>query len=156
MAKPKPIEREKVEDDWGFLPENPGPISLEKKPRELNPDKLDRLRDIESGLLERSMAILGDALSFRDIEPGSETCPPEWRDMDPDEAVKRLRVANAAWLGKKDAPVGLDLAKQVAVGIIKARATEKTAPKTLNVTVVNMSAPLPVFDVIEVESKDDR
>lgn len=118
-------------------------------------ERMDRLRALEDQLLEQSLTIVKDTMHFRDIEPGTTEPPAEWVDADQDDQTKRLRVANAAWLSKKDAPVGLALAKEVSIGIIKARATEKSGPKVLNLNVVNMSAPLPQFECIEVES-DER
>lgn len=142
-------------DDWEFLPEETGPLALSPD-HEIAPkrERLERLRDLEDQLLERALTGLSDGLYFRDIQPGQREPPPDWQDMDPDEAQKRLRMANAAWMNKREAPVGLDLCKQVAVGIIKARATEKSAPKTLNVQVVQMSAPLPRFEVIDMDEDD--
>ena len=140
-------------DDFDFLEEDDEPRSLAKPASRA--ERMDRLRDLENTLLETSLAVVGDALSFRDIDAGATEAPPDWGGMDPDEAVKRLRMANAAWMNKKDAPVGIELAKQVAVGIIKARATEKAAPKTLNVVQIQMSAPLPQFETVEMEPDDD-
>lgn len=153
MGKAK--EATDTDDDWGFLAPEPAPLA-KPEPIKLLPkqERLDRLRDLENQLLERSLNVVSDALYFRDIEPGQKEPPPDWGDMDPDEKIKRLRMANAAWLNKKEAPVGIELSKQVAVGIIRARATEKAAPKTLNVAVIQMSAPLPQFEVVEVEADE--
>lgn len=145
--------KERTEDEWGFLPKQNQPkrnhLTIATKAQ-----RKERLQELEDKLLETSLTTLADALSFRDIDAGAEQPAPEWGDLDPDEQIKRLRMANAAWLNKKEAPVGLDLSKQIAVGIIKARATEKAAPKTLNVVQIGMSAPLPEFPVVELE--DDR
>lgn len=143
------------DDDWGFLAPEPPPLA-KPEPIRLGPRGLraEQLRDLEDQLLERSLTVVSDVLYARDIDPGQKEAPPEWGDMDPDEKIKRLRTANAGWMNKKDAPVFIATGVQVASGIIKARATEKAAPKTLNVQIVQMSAPLPQFEVIEMEPED--
>lgn len=142
-------------DDWGDLPEDAPLAKAEPEFSLAKPStRAERLKNLEEKLLETSLTTVSDALAFRDIQPGQEEAPPDWTDISPDEAIKRLRVANAAWMGKKDAPVGLELARSVAIGIIKARATEKAAPKVLNVVQIQMSAPLPQFEVVEIE--EDR
>jgi hypothetical protein len=142
-------------DDWGFLPAQEAPLAttgpIQVAHRE---QRREQLKELEDRMLERSLTVVSDALYARDIDANAKEVPREWMDIDPDEAVKRLRTANAAWMNKKEAPVFLEIGKQVMVGIIKARATEKAAPKTLNVQVIQMSAPLPKFEVIEMESDD--
>ncbi len=143
-----------VDDLFSGLPE--APAEIVPRPRmEVSPH--ERLKKIEDDILKKAMITIDEAMSWRDIDPGEKNIPPDWMDMDPDEAVKRLRVANAAWMNKKEAPVGLNIAKDVLVGIIKARATEKAAPMhTLNIMHVQMTAPMPQFDVIQLEAENDK
>lgn len=130
--------------------------------------QINRLRSLEDNLLERSMRIIDSALSFEEIEDPSgqaEAEPPvvkmqsdgsvdlqradiplEWiQELGYEKALRRLRVARAAWRGAKDAPVGLKMATAVFNGIVKARATEKATPTQINIIAVPMSAPLPDF-----------
>lgn len=115
---------------------------------------LSLIRSIEDEMLLEASTIVRDAMKWRDIEPSSVDAPTEWYQElkerlgdgpAKDEAIKRFRVAKAAWMSSKDAPIGLKLATQVMVGIVKARATEDQAPRPLNVAVqiVQMPAQLP-------------
>lgn len=116
-----------------------------------------RLREIADDILQKNLQIMGDAASFRDIDIDTEVCPAEWvREMGVLEAEKRLRLAKASWLPAKDAPVGLANARAIVVGMLKSKAMENAAPRTLNVTAVMMTEPqirkvladeFPVLDV---------
>lgn len=111
-----------------------------------------RLERIQDDLLERSLAVVDGSVSFADIEPGALEPPPEWIEQYGHEgAMRRLRVARASWMNAKEAPVGIKVAAQVAVGILRAKAQEKSGPKTLNIAVVQMTAPLPQFEEREIE-----
>jgi hypothetical protein len=116
----------------------------------------DRIRSIEDQLLEQTLTVLRDSLAFRDIDEGETGIPDEWMKElnDAGEARKRLRIANAAHKSAKEAPIGLAIAKSVAVGIVRARATEKGAPKVLNLTMVELTVqPPPQLEEMEVEDR---
>jgi len=119
--------------------------------------QVDRIRKIEDRILEKSLATVEDFTSARDIDPGQEEPPPEWvAEHGPVEAAKRWRVARAAWDTKKDSPVFLGLAKDVALGIIKAREGRTVNVSSLNVAFV-VAAPPKVADaypIIDVEVDD--
>ena len=136
--------------------ENPLADSLQAElVKASEPDSLavvqERFRAMQDELALASHAVLADAVCFRDIDPQNPQESPDWETLTPSERKKRLRIAMAAWQGKKDAPVGLSLAAQIFVGIAKARASEKVAEeKTLNVQVVMMTAAMPAFEEIIV------
>ena len=114
--------------------------------------RAEALRSIEDGILERSQAVVDDALHFGEFDPEDPNPPQAWvEELGQERAEKRLRMAKYALMSAKEAPVGLAIAKATFASIIKARATEKQGPRQLNVNVVNMTAPLPEFRVIEVE-----
>lgn len=111
---------------------------------------LSLIKSIEDELLLEVSTIVRDAMCFRDIEPNAEFAPAEWYQSmvdkigdgpAKDEAAKRFRMAKAAWMNSKEAPVGLKLAQNTMIGIIKARATEDQAPRPLNVAVQIVQAP---------------
>ena len=137
----------------------PAPLSAEIVPA--RPSGITRaelkeieLRGIEDDILCETSAIIRDVTRFRDIDPDSEAPPPEWiAEHGADEAKKRFRLAKVGWSPKKDAPVGIEVARSVMVGIVKARATEKKGPSTLNVAFVKMTSPFPQFLEMEVEEK---
>lgn len=71
-----------------------------------------------------------------------------WRDnpdIGPDKANRIRNTVRAAWLGKKEAPVWLSIEQSLFVAGIKARAVKNQDPKTMNVQIVQMSAPMPAF-----------
>lgn len=134
----------------------PAQVIKRKKDKVSVAEERDRaLKNIESELLRDSMEVVVDSLRFREIKPGQEEPPPQWvREVGYKRAIERLRVANAGWMSKKDAPIAVQLAQVVAIGIIRSRATEKAGPKTLNVAMVQMSAPLPTFPELDVTGSD--
>jgi len=112
----------------------------------------DRLQELQDQLLERSLSIVDSSMRFADIDPTTTEPPQAWIDeLGMDGAKVRLRVAQSAWAAAKDAPVGIKVASSVLVGILKAKATEKQGPRTLNVAVVHMTAPMPQFPEQEIE-----
>lgn len=114
--------------------------------------RIEKMRSIEDELLETNLAIMRDVSAFRDIMPDTEYPPQEWLDKyGYEESYKRLRVARASWMSAKEAPVALAISKSLTVGIIRARATEKTAPRSLNIALVQMTAPSQVFEEKEIE-----
>lgn len=119
-------------------------------------DKLIGMRD---ELLQESLGVIRDSMRFRDIDPELE------RDLDPafermevelgqEEAQRAYRVAKYALATAANAPIGLKLATNIAVGIMKANAAEKGAAPILNVgKVIINQASIPVFEEREVESE---
>ena len=107
---------------------------------------------LEDTVFEDSLRVIGAALKFADID--SPDPPAEWVDEYGDkEARVRHRIATFATMNAKDAPVALKLAATTLIGLTKARAMRGAAPKSLNVQLVQMSAPLPTFPVREIEEK---
>jgi hypothetical protein len=105
-----------------------------------------QLRDMEDVILKEALTIVQDGLRFREIDPTDEKkAIPEHMLLehadDPEEAKRLHRVALANWMPSKDAPVGLKLATQVALGIVKARSVERAGPQSLNVQFIQMSTP---------------
>jgi hypothetical protein len=69
-----------------------------------------------------------------------------------EEAEKAYRLAAAGWMSAGDAPVGIKNAMNIAIGIMKANATEKGGTKVLNVGKVLIDSSLvPNFEEREVE-----
>lgn len=152
------------DEDWlDGLPDDSGDGELVPKTedalarRELTAEesRMERVRALEDSLLEENLGIVADAAKFNQIDPGQEQLPHEWLlELGSVKARERMRVAQAAWLPVKDAPVGLKMAQGIALGIIKARAVEKAAPRTLNVAFVQMPAPQQEFAEVLLEGLD--
>lgn len=112
----------------------------------------DIIRTIENELHMQSAEVVHGVLAFTDINPSDPDPPKKWvKTMGEERARKRMRLAQAGWMNAKEAPVALKVATQTFAGIVKARATEKSAPRALNVQVVQMSSPVPLFPELEVE-----
>lgn len=113
------------------------------------------LRKAQKKLLDKSTRVIEDALLFRDIDPGSQVPPEEWvTKLGQVEAERRFRVAQAAWMSAKEAPVGFKIAKDVFVGISKALSSDNGAPKILNMQAVQINlAPPQVLPVVKIERK---
>lgn len=120
-------------------------------------EKQNRLKNMEDAILAKSMRILESSLDFPDIDEDTVDVPQEWIDEaggDEKIAKARFRVAKGSWKSTADQPAGIKTAAQIMTGIIRARSTERQGPRVLNVQVVNLSGPLPVFDTIDVEPNE--
>lgn len=119
----------------------------------------DRLLGMKDELLQESLGVIRDSMRFRDIDPELK------RDVDPafermekelgqEEAQRAYRVAKYALSTAADAPIGLKLAVNVAVGIMKANAAEKGVAPILNVgkVIINQAA-IPQFEEREVKDE---
>ena len=114
------------------------PLSTEERMAE-------RLHDVESEIFLASMTTVRDGLRFRDIDPSAVSPPRAWIDeIGEEEAWRRFRMAIAAWQPGKNAPAGLSMAKDIMVGIAKARASEKSSDRPLNVA-VQVAVPMSVY-----------
>lgn len=128
-----------------------GPSSLEKIER--------GLKQLENELFDESLKVVHSSISHTfDLDPANpEDTPAEWLQEIEDgketlESIgKRKRIALAAWQSPKNAPVALQIAAKVLVGMQKARAMGDQGSKTLNVNVVTINAPMPVFEEKEIE-----
>jgi hypothetical protein len=116
----------------------------------------EKIRAIDLGLHLRAAEIVGDAMLATEIERGDETYPKEWlKTMDPERADRAFRTASAAWESQKEAPIFLKLAKDFLAGSMKVRSNENQGPKVLNATIVQVTAPLPVFPERIVKNDDE-
>ncbi len=127
-----------------------GPSSLEVIER--------GLKKVENDLFKESLAVVHSSISHTfDLDPENPNdLPAEWLQELEDklvteqELMKRKRIAQAAMLSPKEAPVALQIAAKVLSGMQKARAAGDQGNKTLNVNVVTINAPMPVFEEKEL------
>lgn len=104
------------------------------------------LKKIENEVVTQAYECLSDAGAWADIDPGETECPPEWVEkLGIDRAARKFRVARAAWMSAKTAPVALSLAKSIMTGAMRAAASAGNGPKHLNINLVSISAPMPQF-----------
>lgn len=105
-------------------------------------------------LFQETTTILQSALAFADIEPGATEPPQEWIDrFGEDGALKRFRIAQYAQLTHKDAPIGLEIATKVAVGITKAKLDRSPGNRPLNVQFVRYEQTTNNFPEVILEEK---
>lgn len=94
----------------------------------------DRLLALQDEIFEANLAITHDATRFREISPADEAPPASWiAELGEPEAMKRFRVAKAAWLGAKDAPVALSMAKSIVAAMSKSAAMRSSGGRVLNI-----------------------
>lgn len=112
------------------------------------------LRSIEDELNLDAVDKLRGASFFSKIDPEETTPPRDWvKEIGKKAAEERLRLAKMALMPKKDVPYGLMLAESTHAGIVKARAIEKTGPRTLNMMLVQMPAAAVDYPRLEVEER---
>lgn len=121
---------------------------------------LDQIKAAEDRVLAQSLDILEGLMDFSLLgfdETGQvdeRSIPFEWRLLSDHEKARKIRLARFGALPSADIPHGAKLAHATAMGIIKARAHEKSGPKTLNLEVSTFPtlAPLePEKDSIDAE-----
>lgn len=119
--------------------------------------KIEKLQIIEDEVLAQSIDIIQHALNFAELgfdSDGKEEVPVEWLSLPVREKEKRIRLCKAAWMPKGDSPVGLTLAYNTMLGIIKARAVKDTGTKVLNIEKAYFPSPSPIeteYEVIDVD-----
>jgi hypothetical protein len=150
MLRDVASELAEVVPSWlGPQPETGGLSASELRAR-----KLER---IEDELLETNLEILNDASCFAEIDADTPCPPQRWIDeLGEARAMRKFRVARAAWMSAKEAPVALSLSKSITNGIMKARAAEKQGPRTLNVALVKMVVPANPFPEQELLVEEKR
>jgi hypothetical protein len=116
------------------------------------------LQALEQKLVTQSATIIEDALRFTEWpvdDPDAQKATYElWLDTEGPEVANRRRSAIvAAWASKKDAPVGLDIARSILVADMKASATRDSGTKVLNVQRIEFAAPK-MDDYPEMEVKE--
>ena len=130
------------------------------KPKMSELEKIERgLKRVENELMVECTSVVFSAIAHTfDIDPAHpEEMPSKWlKELDEgtvseEELAKRQRIALAAWQSPKTAPVALQMAAKVLGGMQKARAMEGQGAKTLNVNVVSITAPMPVFEEKEID-----
>lgn len=114
--------------------------------------RMEHLRELQDQLLQRSLQVLDASVRFAEVEADTEHPPPAWIDeLGEVGAQMRLRIARASWMSAKESPVGIKVAANLAVGILRAKAQENAAPRVLHLEVVHMTAPMPQFPEQEIE-----
>jgi hypothetical protein len=128
---------------------------------------LDTIRAAEDKLLAQCIETVEGLLDFSALgfdergELDEGQLPMEWLMLTPEQKARKIRLAKYGCLPSSDIPHGAKLAHSTLIGIMKARATEKSGTKTLNIEVSQFPAPAPLkkdkdaidaeFQVIELD-----
>lgn len=133
-------------------PNPPPPLAKVEKP-EIEPAKHRWLQKTQERVFNKSAQVLEASLAFIDIDPADELPPADWIvELGQKEALKKWRVARAAWMNAKEAPVGIKIAKECVVGISKALGADAQAPKILNMQAVQINlGPAPEFPKVRID-----
>lgn len=116
----------------------------------------DLIREIEDELFIDSATVVNDSMKFADIEfdESGEVVdyPASWRvELTPENLKKRLRIAKANWMTSNEVPHGVKMAKEIAVGIMKARANEGAGAESLRIKHIVMPNPTVMKEFGEIE-----
>lgn len=102
------------------------------------------LRELENNLLENALTQLNAAQKWAEVlvelDPEDvKQIPQKWIDeLGEEKAREQYRIARAASMPSAKAPAQVKENAKLAVGILKARAHEKTGPRILNLNLVEM------------------
>jgi len=120
----------------------------------------ESLRAAEDKLLAQCMETVEGLLDFASLgydESGQldeDSLPKAWAALSLDEKARKIRLAKYGCLPSSDIPHGAKLAHATMIGIIKARAQEKSGNKVINLEVSTFPAPAPLTagsDAIDAE-----
>jgi hypothetical protein len=160
MAPKSPTKGKKAQSAVDKVPfgnfDDPPVLVPKKDPLQKKREQRDKLIGLRDELLSETMGVMRDAMRFRDIDEHlpKEADPNYQRleeDLGPIDAERAYRIAKAAWRPNSEAPAGLKLAAAIAVGILKANASEKGAAPALNIgKVIINAAAVPQFEEREV------
>src|SRR5688572_11623152 len=149
--------RDGVHEPIGDIVLRPPKQSLAKSETELA--KAAQLEALESRIFHKCLTVVEDALCCVDLDPANpKATPPEWNAElggDQDAIERRRRTAMAASVPSKDCPAGIQMAKSVAIGIMRSRGQREPAHNQLNVNVVTMGVSPATYPSIVVGNNED-
>lgn len=95
-------------------------------------------------------------LGFDEVSGEVDSIPFEWEGLPEEEKRKKIRLAKAGWMNSSDTPHAVKMAHATILGIIKAKATEQTGTKVLNIESITFPSPAQKpeeFEVIDVDGE---
>lgn len=96
------------------------------------------IREVTANILEENLLILQAATKWADIDPGAPV-PDAWiEQLGEQRATKVWRIARAAQMPSKDAPIGLKMASTVVTGILTTYERHNNTNPELAAGVVDM------------------
>lgn len=139
-----------------FAPTSPAEIVVAPPAGAISaaPVERDPLEELMDKVLTDSLQVVSEATRFAEIAPGTTEPPEAWvRELGPEGAMRRLRVCQGAWMGSKEAPKGLDIAKSIASSLALAKC-KKQEVRDRSLKVELAVFPAFTYGRIEVSSDD--
>lgn len=126
-----------------------------------NANSLETLKAAENKLFTDALDIIQPYMKFAELGFDEQTgevdsIPFEWEGLPEEEKKKKIRLAKAGWMNSSDTPHAVKMAHATIIGIIKAKATEQTGTKVLNIESITFPSPAQKpeeFEVIDVEGE---
>lgn len=123
-------------------------------------NSLESIKAAESKLFQDALEVIQPYMRFAELGFDDDTgevdsIPFEWEGLPEEEKKKKIRLAKAGWMSSSDTPHGVKLAHATVLGIIKAKATEQTGTKILNIESITFPSPSQKpeeFEIIDVDS----
>lgn len=113
-------------------------------------DPLDELVD---EVFTENLKIVRNVAHFADIDPDTTVPPEAWvKELGQEAAMRRLRICRGAWLGAKDAPKALDIAKSISSSLALARVKKEKGQRELKVELTLF----PAFSYGKIEVTSDE
>lgn len=132
-------------------------VQSEARPLTVEEEKQAELRKLEDGIFHQHLSVVSDSSFWTEVTQDTTEPPAEWvAELGYKKACQRLRVAKANWYSAKEAPVGIAVSQRVVMGMVRARSMEKHVPRTLNVSVVQMTAPPKTYPSLRLEKEGKR
>lgn len=142
---------EEIEVPAEIVPDNAPETKIVALPESIS----NGLARIEDDLLDKSAKIVDAVQAFAEIDPSDEHPPAEWVEKyGKKAAIERHRLARAGWMSTKEAPIGIKVAHDTMMGIMRVRSQRQVAG-SINVAiqkavlVVTPHQDLPTVDIDE-------
>jgi hypothetical protein len=119
---------------------------------EATPVQRDPLDELVDKVFMQNLSIVADVTHFADVAPGATEPPQKWvEELGQEGAMRRLRICQGAYLGAKDAPAALGIAKSISSSLALARVKKEKSDRSLKVEL----AVFPAFTYGKVEVSSD-
>jgi hypothetical protein len=128
------------------------------------PNSVDRRREtrgklaaVEDELYVEALDTVRGLMKFAELDVGADGPPTEWvLDYGAAKAQKMYKLAQMGNMCRKDAPIGIQVALDLAKSERRARVNEQSEGKqSLNVAVVVMDKPATYFPTVEVDDVEE-
>lgn len=115
-----------------------------------------KMEEIEDELYVEALDTVRGLMKFSDLDPTLEQPPEEWvYEYGAAKALKMYKLAQMGNMCRKDAPIGIQVALDLAKSERRARAHQEAPATKLAVAVVVMPKPGDMFPIVEVDDVEE-